>query len=266
MDIVDNSVINIKKNNMIVRRYEVKKIIYAVTAAAILFAGSGCSKDEEEEKSYAEKLVSGEIQPDVEYADPDDTEDEKETSEPAKANHNDNNTDDAAPATEAVVATKVNLGITDAEMAGYIDQAAEEYSSFEYQPIGSADFFLNKNLKMAASVSNHELSNVYAANIITSFTNDSMKMSYETDGQTVSGEYYVYTVSNEVKTTPNGNEYTYVAYGDQPITSSETDGTIGVVARVKLPESVDMGDAAADSYVFLIETSNPGVYELFKEE
>lgn len=236
-----------------------KKFIYAITAAAILFTASGCSKDDEEE-SYADKLVSGEVQPDVEYSDTDDTAEEQNTSEPMRMN--DNN----ALATEEAAETRVNLGITDAEMAGYIDQAAEEYSSFEFQSIGNADFFLDRNLRMAASVRDHELSNVYAANILTSFTNDSMKMSYDTDGQTVSGEYYVYTVSDEIKTTPNGHEYTYVAYGDQPITSAETEGTIGVISRVKLPESVDMGDAAADSYVFLIETSNPGVYELFKEE
>lgn len=212
----------------------------------MVFAVMGCS-EEEEEKTYADKLVSGEVDPDVEYSDETEAESEpiEETEQPEE--------------------TKVDIAVSDDEMAAFIDGAAAEYTSFEFIPIGAPDFFLNKDLRMAASVSEHQLSNVYAANIKTVFTEDSMTMSYVTDGSTTTSEYYVYTVSDEIKTTPNGIEYTYIAYGDQPITSEETEGTIGVVANVKL-SGVDMGEASADSYVFLIETSNPGMYELFMEE
>ena len=224
-----------------------KIMIYAAAAAVIVFAAMGCSKKDEE--TYADKLVNGEVQPDVEYSDDAENETENETEDE----------------TEQPEGTKVDIAVSDDEMASLIDGAASEYTSFEFIPIDTPDFFLNKNLRMAASVSEHQLSNVYAANIKTIFTEDSMTMSYVTDGNTTSNEYYVYAVSDEIKTTPSGIEYTYIAYGDQPITSEETEGTIGVVANVKL-SGVDMGEASADSYVFLIETSNPGMYELFMEE
>lgn len=230
------------------------KVIFAILASVIIFSAAGCGKEEETADSYADKLVSGEVQPRTVYSD-----DEDDGGEAAAV------TEEAEPSgqTEEV---KVSIGISDEEMAAFIDEAAAEYSSFEFMPIESEDFFLNKDLRMAASVQDHEMSRIYSANIKTKFTNDAMIMEYPSEGQSVRNEYYVYTVSDEVKTTPNGNEYTYVAYGAEPITSSETAGTIGVIGRIKMTGSVDMGEAAADSYILLIETSNAGVYELFKEE
>lgn len=230
-----------------------RKIILAVLAISIMAALSGCKEKKETADSYADKLVNGEISVD-ESKDYDDNSDVKQ----------DNKDDEKETATDKP--TNVNLGITDEEMASYIDKAASDYESFEFKSIESPDFFLNKKLRIAASVSDHKLNNIYSADIEATFNNSSMTMEYESDGQRVNNEYYVYKVSDEVKTTPGGIQYTYVAYGDQQITSESTDGTIAVLARLSLPDTVDMGEAAADSYIMMIETSNNGVYELFKEE
>lgn len=230
-----------------------RKIILAVLAVSIMAALSGCKEKKETADSYADKLVNGEISVD-ESKDYDDNSDVKQ----------DNKDDEKETATDKP--TNVNLGITDEEMASYIDKAASDYESFEFKSIESPDFFLNKKLRIAASVSDHKLNNIYSADIEATFNNSSMTMEYESDGQRVNNEYYVYKVSDEVKTTPGGIQYTYVAYGDQQITSESTDGTIAVLARLSLPDTVDMGEAAADSYIMMIETSNNGVYELFKEE
>lgn len=230
-----------------------RKIILAVIAISVMAAISGCKEEKETADSYADKLVNGEISVD-ESKEYDDNSDAKE----------DKTTDKIETSTDKPL--NVNLGITDEEMASYIDKAASDYESFEFQSIGSPDFFLNKKLRIAASVSDHKLNNIYSADIEATFNNSSMTMEYESDGQRVKNEYYVYKVSDEVKTTPGGIEYTYVAYGDQQITSESTDGTIAVMARLSLPDSVDMGEASADSYIMMIETSNDGVYELFKEE
>lgn len=230
-----------------------RKIILAVLAVSIMAALSGCKEKKETADSYADKLVNGEISVD-ESKDYDDNSDVKQ----------DNKDDEKETVTDKP--TNVNLGITDEEMASYIDKAASDYESFEFKSIESPDFFLNKKLRIAASVSDHKLNNIYSADIEATFNNSSMTMEYESDGQRVNNEYYVYKVSDEVKTTPGGIQYTYVAYGDQQITSESTDGTIAVLARLSLPDTVDMGEAAADSYIMMIETSNNGVYELFKEE
>lgn len=230
-----------------------RKIILAVIAISVMAAISGCKEEKETADSYADKLVNGEISVD-ESKEYDDNSDAKE----------DKTTDKIETSTDKPL--NVNLGITDEEMASYIDKAASDYESFEFQSIESPDFFLNKKLRIAASVSDHKLNNIYSADIEATFNNSSMTMEYESDGQRVKNEYYVYKVSDEVKTTPGGIEYTYVAYGDQQITSESTDGTIAVMARLSLPDSVDMGEASADSYIMMIETSNDGVYELFKEE
>lgn len=226
------------------------KAIFVVLASAVIFSVAGCGKDRETADSYADKLVSGEIKPQTDYSD-----EEGEQSGTDKSENKEEAED-----------IKVSIDISDEEMASYIDTAAVEYSSFEFVPIGSPDFFMNKDLRMAASVSDHEMSQLYASDIKASFTEDSMVMEYLSEGQSIRNQYYVYAVSDKIRTTPNGNEYTYVAYGAEPITSSETAGTIGVIGKIKMSGSVDMGEAAADSYIFLIETSNPGVYELFKEE
>lgn len=235
-----------------------------VIIAAMLLMTAGCSEEKETAESYADKLVSGEIQPQ------NDSYSENESNSPetkTEAAEETEDTNEAVSGSEDETDSDgVNIDVSDEQMAGLIDQAGEEYSSFDFQPIGSADFFLDKDLRVVAVVKDHQLTSRYAANIKTMFSNDRMMISYDTDGQTVSSEYYVYTISDEIKKTPNGHEYTYVVYGNEPITGSEVQGTIGILTKVKLPSDIQMGEAASDSYVFLIEASNPGVYELFKEE
>lgn len=236
---------------------KMRKIILAVLLVSIMAALAGCKEEKETADSYADKLVNGEIEVDEskEYDDNSDVKEDKKA---------DNKKDKKEIATDKPM--NVNLGVTDEEMASYIDKAASDYKSFNFQSIESPDFFLNKKLRIAASVSDHKLNNIYSAAIEATFNNSAMTMEYESEGQKVKNEYYVYTVSDEIKTTPGGIQYTYVAYGDQEITSESTDGTIAVLTRLSLPDTVDMGEASADSYIMMIETSNNGVYELFKEE
>ena len=47
----------------------IKKTALALLAAAVVLAAGACRKEEETADSYADKLVSGEIQPENDYSD-----------------------------------------------------------------------------------------------------------------------------------------------------------------------------------------------------
>ncbi len=173
-----------------------------------------------------------------------------------------------AKATEqATVKPVVNLGVSDEEMGDIVDKAEDGYKSFEIIPVDTPDFFEGKKLRLAAMVSDHNMSMLYNANAQTEISNDKLVMDVPNEsGEVTKNEFIVYTMADEVKKSPNGEDFSYIAYGSDEITSEQTEGAIGIMCLVKLRDDIDMGEAAADSYVMLVETSNPDIYYMFKAE
>ncbi len=216
-----------------------KKILTVFFALTIALSVSACGRKTETAEDYADKLVSGEIEPDVEI---------EEKSE--------------APETEETPA--VTLALSEEDMGKLVDTAANDYKSFTIQPIDSPDFFVGKQLRAVATIQDHQMTNVYANDIETKFTNDSLTIKYISDGEPAEQNCIVYMIADKVAVSPENRQFSYVAYGEDEISSETTDGTIGIVTLIKMSDNVDMGEAAADTYIMLQETSNEGVYEIFK--
>ncbi|MGN1116822.1 MAG: lipoprotein [Candidatus Ornithomonoglobus sp.] len=216
-----------------------KKILTVLFALTVALSVSACGNKTETADDYADKLVNGEVEPDVEVV---------EKSE--------------APETEEKPA--VNLAVSDEDMGKLVDAAADDYKSFTIQSIDSPDFFVGKQLRVVATIQDHQMTNVYASCIETKFTNDSLEIKYTSDGEQIEQRYIVYTIADKVAVSPKNRQFSYVAYGDQEISSETTDGTIGIMTLIKMREDIDMGEAAADTYIMLQETSNEGVYEILK--
>lgn len=239
-----------------------KKLILVLIAAATVMTAASCGKEEKETAdSYLDKLVSGEIEPDVEVADSAATEKASETDDEEK---NDNE-EQYEMTSENSSGVTVNLPYTSEQMGEFVD-ALDKYESLEILPIDSPDFIIGKQLRLVAVIQENTITNLYSSEIKSKFTQDSLNMQYIENGEQISADYIVYTTANEIQTSPAGHQYTYTAYGSEAISSEMTDGAIAIVNKVKISESVDMGEGAAESYVLLQETSNPGVYEVFKIE
>lgn len=217
-----------------------KKILTVFFALTIVLSASSCGNKTETAEDYADKLVTGEVEPDVEVVEKSET-----------------------PAAEAEKPA-VNLAVSDEDMGKLVDTAANDYKSFTIQPIDSPDFFVGKQLRVVATIQDHEMTNVYASDIETEFTNDSLIIKYTTDGEQVEKNYIVYTIADKVAESPENRQFSYVAYGEDEISAETTDGTIGIMTLIKLRDDIDMGEAAADTYIMLQETSNDGVYEILK--
>lgn len=234
-----------------------KKLILVLIAAATVMTAASCGKEEKETAdSYLDKLVNGEIDPDVEVADS-----AAETENASEANGE----KQSEVVSENSSGVTVNLPYTSEQMGEFVD-ALDKYESLEILPIDSPDFIIDKQLRLVAVIQDNTITNLYSSEIKSKFTQDSLNMQYIENGQQVNADYIVYTTANEIQTSPSGHQYTYTAYGSEAISSEMTDGAIAIVNKVKISESVDMGEGAAESYVLLQETSNPGVYEVFRIE
>lgn len=215
-----------------------KRIIIGILAIAMAASFAGCGKKSDSAEEYADKLVSGEIEPDVKIVD--------RTEAP----------EEVQPA--------VNLALSDEDMGKLVDAAGNEYKSFTIQDIDSPYFFIGKTMRMVATIQDHQMTNVYASDIETKFERNSLSIKYTSEDKPVEQEYIVYAVADKVVKSPENRQFSYVAYGDKEITSETTDGTIGVLALIKMRDDIDMGEAKADNYVMLMETSNNGVYQILK--
>lgn len=234
-----------------------KKLILVLIAAATVLTAASCGKEEKETAdSYLDKLVSGEIDPDVEVADS--VAETESVSEADEENKSEVTSENSAGVT-------VNLPYTSEQMGEFVD-ALDKYESLEILPIDSPDFIINKQLRLVAVIQDNTITNLYSSEIRSKFTQDSLNMQYIENGQQVNADYIVYTTANEIQTSPAGHQYTYTAYGSEEISSEMTDGAVAIVNKVKISDSVDMGEGKAENYVLLQETSNPNVYEVFKIE
>lgn len=234
-----------------------KKLILVLIAAATVLTAASCGKEEKETAdSYLDKLVSGEIDPDVEVADS--VAEAESVSEADEENKSEVTSENSAGVT-------VNLPYTSEQMGEFVD-ALDKYESLEILPIDSPDFIINKQLRLVAVIQDNTITNLYSSEIRSKFTQDSLNMQYIENGQQVNADYIVYTTANEIQTSPAGHQYTYTAYGSEEISSEMTDGAVAIVNKVKISDSVDMGEGKAENYVLLQETSNPNVYEVFKIE
>lgn len=234
-----------------------KKLILVLIAAATVLTAASCGKEEKETAdSYLDKLVSGEIDPDVEVADS--VAETESVSEADEENKSEVTSENSAGVT-------VNLPYTSEQMGEFVD-ALDKYESLEILPIDSPDFIINKQLRLVAVIQDNTITNLYSSEIRSKFTQDSLNMQYIENGQQVNADYIVYTTANEIQTSPAGHQYTYTAYGSEAISSEMTDGAVAIVNKVKISDSVDMGEGKAENYVLLQETSNPNVYEVFKIE
>ena len=234
-----------------------KKLILVLIAAATVLTAASCGKEEKETAdSYLDKLVSGEIDPDVEVADS--VAETESVSEADEENKSEVTSENSAGVT-------VNLPYTSEQMGEFVD-ALDKYESLEILPIDSPDFIINKQLRLVAVIQDNTITNLYSSEIRSKFMQDSLNMQYIENGQQVNADYIVYTTANEIQTSPAGHQYTYTAYGSEAISSEMTDGAVAIVNKVKISDSVDMGEGKAENYVLLQETSNPNVYEVFKIE
>lgn len=234
-----------------------KKLILVLIAAATVLTAASCGKEEKETAdSYLDKLVSGEIDPDVEVADS--VAETESVSEADEENKSEVTSENSAGVT-------VNLPYTSEQMGEFVD-TLDKYESLEILPIDSPDFIINKQLRLVAVIQDNTITNLYSSEIRSKFTQDSLNMQYIENGQQVNADYIVYTTANEIQTSPAGHQYTYTAYGSEAISSEMTDGAVAIVNKVKISDSVDMGEGKAENYVLLQETSNPNVYEVFKIE
>lgn len=231
-----------------------KKLILVFFSVVLLLGVSSCGKEQEETAdSYLNKLVNGEIEPDVKV--------ENKAKETEKT-ETDNQPNDVSDGEQNIT---VNLPYTDEQMSEFVD-ALDKYKSIEILPLDSPDFIMGKQLRLVAVIQDNTLTNLYSSEIKSKFTKDTLNMQYIQNGEQVNTDYIVYTTANEVQTSAAGHQYTYTAYGSEEISSEMTDGAIAIINKVKISESVDMGDGADESYVLLQETSNPGVYEVFRIE
>ena len=229
-----------------------KKVLTVFLALTILLTAASCGRKIQTAEDYADKLVSGEVEPDAEIAQKD--------REPEYSAEVEPESDKEAEKTQPAV----NLAVSDEDMGRLVDAADNDYKSFTVEPIDSPDFFVGKRLRVVATMQDHRMTNVYRNDIETEFTNNSLTIEYPSAEGDQKQNYIVYTIADSVKVSPKNRHFSYVAYGEDEITSETTDGTIGIMTLIKMREDVNMGDAAADTYIMLQETSNEGVYEIFK--
>ena len=220
-----------------------KRILAALLAASMLFAVSACGDKKDSAEEHARKLASGEIEPDAEV----DKNAEKGTDADKSAN-------------------KITLETDVDGFSAIVDAFDEDYKSIEAQPISSADFFIGKQLRLAAHMKDHQMTMMYDQDIKALFTQNTLTMNYVKDEKPVEVKNLVYEVSDPV-TTPGGRNYIYVNFGSHPLTEDNKAFSTDCLMLVKMvSDKVDMGDAKADTYVLLIESAMSDQYELFKVE
>ena len=144
-----------------------KKLILVLIAAATVLTAASCGKEEKETAdSYLDKLVSGEIDPDVEVADS--VAETESVSEADEENKSEVTSENSAGGT-------VNLPYTSEQMGEFVD-ALDKYESLEILPIDSPDFIINKQLRLVAVIQDNTITNLYSSEIRSKFTQDSLNM------------------------------------------------------------------------------------------
>lgn len=270
------------------------RIAVLIMTAMMILTASGCGEKEQQitADSYADSLVrKGEASSDKDEKDGNDEQTnapaEENTKEPEEAEGEEKSEkkDEAKPQkkeeqkqtdvhkkresakSDAVIEqAKVNISVSEEEMSRLVDEAEDGYKSFEILPIDSPDFFVGKKLRMAATIQEHEMINIYDSDITSYITDSSFTMSYSLNGEKTEQSFYVYTIAPEVMTTPNGRQYSYFAYGQDKIKGETTEGVIGIMTLIKMRDDIDMGAGDADMYIVLQEVANSSVYNVMKLE
>ena len=234
-------------------------VIAAIVAAAIILFASLFSGADNKSGSIHENTPS-----------------EIPTESAADASENivtgDNTDADAADAEEKGNSDGVQIEIPVEELGKLVDAADEAYKSFEVLPVDSADFFLGKKLRLVATLQDddsqkHTMKFMYDQNITATVTDAVLAMKYKNgEGIDQTHANYVYAVSDEPFTSPGGRNFAIVAFGDHEITEENKEFLTDCFVLIKMRDDVDMSIAPADTYVLLIESAMPEVYELFKVE
>ena len=239
-----------------------KKIIALVLAVISLFSLASCGKKEESVSEHNKKLVSGEVDPDVEKVNKDDNNDEDNEDNTDKTKDEEKTEED----NKISDSSNVSINIPEDELAKLVDEADDEYESFEVVDMPSADFFMGKKLNAVAALSNHEMTMIEKGAVTMEISNTNIVFDYlSSDGQQQQSAF-VYKISPEILKTSAGRDYTYVVYGTEPITEGEISGTVGVFRVIKLRDDVDMGENKADTYVLYEETAQSGSYYIMTVE
>ena len=180
---------------------------------------------------------------------------------------------DTEPETDAEGETEgVQIEIPVAELGKLVDDADDAYKSFEVVPVDSADFFLEKKLRLVATLEDddsgkHNMTFLYDQNITATVTDSVLAMNYKnSDGDDQTLANYVYAAPQEAFTSPGGRNFAVVAFGDHEITEENKEFLTDCFMLIKMRDDVDMSIAPADTYVLLIESAMPEVYELFRVE
>ena len=166
----------------------------------------------------------------------------------------------------------IQIEIPVEELGKLVDAADEAYKSFEVVPVDSADFFLDKKLRLVATLQDddsgsHTMTFLYDQNITAAVTESALVMNYKNgDGDDQTLANYVYAAPREAFTSSGGRKFAIVAFGDHEITEENKEFLTDCFMLIKMRDDVDMSIAPADTYVLLIESSMPEVYELFKVE
>lgn len=229
---------------------QVTKIIAFAALSAIVFSISSCGNKAETVAEHNRKLVSGEIDPDV------------------KKVKKDKKNDDSSEKKEEEIESSdtVTINIPEEELAELVDKSDNEYKSFETVDMPSANFFMGKKLNAVATLSNHEMTMLKKGAVTMEINNTNLTFDYTTNEGAQQKSVFVYKISPEILKTAEGRDYTYIAYGTEPLAAGEINGTIGIIRTVKMKDSVDMGENAADTYILYEETSQSGSYYLMTVE
>ena len=161
----------------------------------------------------------------------------------------------------------VQIEIPVEELGKLVDAADDEYKSFEVLPVDSTNFFLGKKLRLVATFNDHQMTFFYDQNITATVTDSALAMNYKnSEGTDQTLANYVYAAPGEPFTSPGGRNFAIIAFGDHEITEENKEFSTDCFMLIKMRDDIDMSIAPADTYVMLIESEMPEVYELFRVE
>lgn len=236
-----------------------KKIITMISLLAIVFSVSACGEKTETVEEHNKKLVSGEISPDVKKKSKDKDKDKKSND---KSDDTSDKEDKQNENLEIADSSGVSINIPEEDLAALVDASDEEYASFEVVDMPSANFFMGKKLNAVAMLSQHEMTMLQKGAITIEINNTNLTFDCATEEGAQQKSAFIYKISPQVLTTSGDRDYTYIVYGTEPIADGEINGTVGIIRVIKMKDSVDMGENAADTYILYEETSQSGSYYL----
>lgn len=236
-----------------------KKIVTLTLAAMLLVFSAGCGTHKETAEEHAAKLARGEIKPNANVSENAGEPMEIPTVEPGIKQ-------------DAVIKDDgtAEFSIGTAKTSEYIDTAENDYKSFSFLQLESADFFKNKRLTLVATIEDHSMSFLEDIGYTLTVTDEYLEITgKDADGNDSTAANYVY-LTTDVLSSPGGLDYVILAFGDHVLAADDADYNVDCFALIDMPKDSVSEDGSkvieAGQYVLLIETIFPQRYELFRIE